>query len=110
MPLERNVSSKPDHVLVTLRVPAESAAKSVDVVGEFTDWRMVAMQPDVDGSMFATFDLAVGRTYRFRYLIDGERWENDWAADSYVPNDYGGDDSVVDVRRPDTPDRPASER
>lgn len=99
MPLERHVSSKPHHVAVTLRVPAGVAAKSVDVVGEFTDWRMVSMQPDADGSMFATFDLAVGHTYRFRYLIDGERWENDWAADSYVPNDYGGDDSVVDVRR-----------
>ncbi len=107
MPLERTASSKPGHVAVTLRVPAEAAAKSVDVVGEFTDWRMVAMQTDADGSMFATFDLRVGRAYRFRYLIDGERWENDWAADSYVPNDYGGDDSVVDVRRPDGPDRPA---
>jgi 1,4-alpha-glucan branching enzyme len=109
MPLERNVSSKPGHVSVTFRVPA-AAAESVDVVGEFTDWRLVEMQSDADGSMFATFDLAVGRTYRFRYLIDGERWENDWAADSYVPNDYGGDDSVVDVRRPEAPDRAATPR
>ena len=29
--------------------------------------------------------IATGRTYRFRYLIDNERWENDWAADSYAP-------------------------
>jgi hypothetical protein len=40
-------------------------------------------------------------TYRFRYLVDGRSWENDWAADLYVPNGYGGDDSVVDVRRPE---------
>ena len=33
----------------------------------------------------------------YRYLVDGERWENDWAADTYAPNDYGGDDSVVDL-------------
>lgn len=26
-----------------------------------------------------------------------ERWENDWAADAYLPNDLGGDDSVIDV-------------
>jgi 1,4-alpha-glucan branching enzyme len=99
MPLERRPSVTPGHVSVTLRVPAVAAARSVDVVGEFTDWRLVTMQADEDGSLFATFDLPVGRTYRFRYLIDGERWENDWAADSYVPNDYGGDDSVIDVRK-----------
>jgi 1,4-alpha-glucan branching enzyme len=99
MPLERRASVTPGHVSVTLRVPAVAAARSVDVVGEFTDWRLVTMQPDEDGSLFATFDLPVGHAYRFRYLIDGERWENDWAADSYVPNDYGGDDSVIDVRK-----------
>ena len=44
-----------------------------------------------------TVDLDAGRAYRFRYLIDGQRWDNDWAADAYVPNDFGGDDSVVDL-------------
>jgi hypothetical protein len=31
------------------------------------------------------------------YLVDGERRQNDWAADSYAPNEYGGDDSVLDL-------------
>ena len=22
---------------------------------------------------------------QFRYLLDGSRWENDWAADKYIP-------------------------
>ena len=35
--------------------------------------------------------------YRYRYLLDGTRWENAWDADDYVPNPYGGDDSVVVV-------------
>jgi hypothetical protein len=39
--------------------------------------------------------LEPGRRYRYRYLADGERWINDWAADDYQPNPYGGDDSVV---------------
>jgi hypothetical protein len=30
-------------------------------------------------------------------LIDGQRWDNDWAADAYLPNSFGGDDSVVDL-------------
>jgi hypothetical protein len=44
-----------------------------------------------------TVDLEAGRAYRFRYLLDGERWDNDWAADAYIPNSFGGDDSVVDL-------------
>jgi hypothetical protein len=39
--------------------------------------------------------LAGNSTYRFRYLLDDERWENDWSADDYVANEFGGDDSVV---------------
>ena len=44
-----------------------------------------------------TVGLDAGQAYRFRYLLDGQRWENDWAADAYQPNDFGGDDSVVDL-------------
>ena len=43
-----------------------------------------------------TVSLNAGRAYRFRYLL-GQRWDNDWAADAYQPNDFGGDDSVVDL-------------
>jgi hypothetical protein len=41
--------------------------------------------------------LEPGRSYRYRYLIDGEYWENAWKADGYVPNPYGSDDSVIVV-------------
>jgi len=50
-----------------------------------------------DGRFTLTLSLTPGQSYRFRYLLDGSRWENDWAADSYAPNPYGSDDSVVEV-------------
>ncbi len=31
--------------------------------------------------------IATGRTYRFRYLVDNERWQIDWAADRFAPNE-----------------------
>jgi hypothetical protein len=34
---------------------------------------------------------------RFRYCIDGVKWENDWCADKYEPNPFGSYDSVVVV-------------
>jgi hypothetical protein len=73
-------------------------AESVSVVGDFNDWSRDAdlMDRDDDGFV-AQLALQRGRAYRFRYLLDGERWENDWSADAYVPNEFGGDDSVVDL-------------
>ena len=50
-----------------------------------------------DGSFSSIVSLKPGQSYRFRYLLDGTRWENDGAADAYVPNEFGSDDSVVNV-------------
>ena len=50
-----------------------------------------------DGCFSTTVSLPTEKLYRFRYLLDGIRWENDWKADAYVPNQYGSDDSVVEV-------------
>lgn len=89
-----------DRVTVTFRVPPEVRAQEVHVVGDFNEWSRQAtpMRPDGDGDgLAATVDLEAGRRYRFRYLLDGEVWANDWAADDYVANDYGGEDSVVDL-------------
>jgi 1,4-alpha-glucan branching enzyme len=85
-------------VFITFRLPAAADAERINVVGEFNGWSHIAdpMKHDDDG--FVTrISLPVGRIYRFRYLLDGERWENDWAADGYVANEFGGDDSVIDL-------------
>jgi hypothetical protein len=34
---------------------------------------------------------------RFRYVLDGTRWENDEAADGYVSYPFGTQDSVIEV-------------
>lgn len=86
-------------VQVTFRVSGESGARMACVVGEFNDWSTTThpMQRDADGFV-TTIALEADRSYRFRYLLDGERWENDWAAHGYVPNEFGGDDSLLDLR------------
>jgi 1,4-alpha-glucan branching enzyme len=86
------------YAVVTFRVPNVDHP-DVNVVGEFNRWSPTAlpMDKDADGDLMATVTLQVGRRYRFRYLVDGSRWENDWAADDYAPNEFGGDDSVIDL-------------
>jgi hypothetical protein len=86
--------------LVTLELPKEAGATSVAVAGEFNSWsvREHEMRRRDDGSFAITLELLPGRTYCYRYWVDGERWENDWSADAYVPNEYGGDNSMIDLR------------
>jgi 1,4-alpha-glucan branching enzyme len=84
---------------VTFKLPAEVAATEAHLCGEFNDWSQTAtplVRRD-DGTFAVTVLLDTGKQYRFRYLLDNHRWENDWAADDYVPNDFGGQDSVVQV-------------
>ena len=82
-------------VAVTFRVPAELGARRACLVGSCTAWVEMPMHPVADGSFELVVELAVGARCVFRYLVDGERWENVWDADEYVPNGFGGDDSVV---------------
>ena len=82
---------------VTFELAAQDDVTSVHLCGEFNDWSTSAtpMTRSKDGTFHTTVALEADSSYRFRYLLDGEHWENDWAADDYVPNDYGGDDAVV---------------
>ena len=82
---------------VTFSLPAAVDARSADIVGEFTGWVPVPMTHTTDGGFSVSVELPMGRAYRFRYLLDGVRWENDWHADDYVLNVHGSHDSVVIV-------------
>ena len=87
---------------VTFELPHEAArdARKVALVGEFNSWdtESTLMKRRKDGSYSITLDLPANREYQFKYLIDGECWENDWSADSYLPNDIGDcENSVVVV-------------
>jgi hypothetical protein len=86
---------------VTFRLPKEAAqeAQIVTIVGDFNNWSLTEtpMKRLETGDFTLTLELPCNREYRFRYLIDGNRWENDWCADKYVPNAFGSDDSLVIV-------------
>lgn len=84
---------------VTFQLPQDVSAEEVALCGDFNDWSADSnpMQKRKDGNFSITISLTPGNSYRFRYLIDGERWENDWDADEYVPNEFGTKDSVVIV-------------
>ena len=84
---------------ITFTVDPQVGAQTAAVCGEWNDWSADAdvMHRDAEGGFSVTVGLEAGRAYRFRYLLDGQRWDNDWSADAYQPNGFGGDDSVVDL-------------
>ena len=87
---------------VTFRLPklAAPSAKDVRLVGDFNEWNTAsatALKKLSNGEFTVTVELETGREYGFKYLIDGQKWENHWNADKYVHNAHGSDDSVVIV-------------
>lgn len=96
-------------VPVTFTLPAEVGAADVALCGDFNNWDTgpIPLIRDTDGPWQVTVPLAPGSSYRYRYLLDGERWENAWDADRYEPNPYGSDNSVVMVDWPELNLQPA---
>ena len=84
---------------VTFVLPAKINAKTAHLYGDFTEWEKSpkSMIRHEDGSFSVEMTLQAGNRYRFRYLLDGGYWENDWAADAYAPNPFGTEDSVINV-------------
>jgi 1,4-alpha-glucan branching enzyme len=81
---------------VTFHLPKEVEAKRANLVGEFNDWDETAdPMKKVKGVWKTTLELDQGKAYEFRYLVNGSEWHNDDAADRYVPNDVGSENSVV---------------
>ena len=78
------------------------AAETVHVVSEFNNWDTTAtpMKKTSAGNFSITVDLAQDKDYQYRYLLNGEEWINDPAADKYVPvPEMGTDNSVVTTKR-----------
>lgn len=78
-------------------LPADVAVKSVHLVGDFNNWDPTAtpMKRNKQKWYRVALDLEPGRSYQFRYLVNGEHWLNDWHADDYVPGEYGQDNCIV---------------
>ena len=84
--------------LVTFTLPKEMEAGEIHLCGEFNGWdeQALPLARRRDGRFSTSLSLPRGR-YRFRYLLDGTRWENDESADAYVPNPFGTEDSVIEI-------------
>ena len=83
---------------VTFEVREDAGA--VHVAGDFNGWSTSAtpLAKRKDGRFSTTITLLTGKEYRYRYVVDGDRWTNDADADRYEANDHGSDDCIIDLR------------
>ena len=107
--IQKQPAKKKGFVRVTFELPSNMWAERVNLVGEFNDWDTTATymtRSRSDANWKATVELQSGKRYRFRYLVDGKEWLNDWHADDHIENPFGSYDSVVDLTEFGEPSRP----
>jgi 1,4-alpha-glucan branching enzyme len=97
--LKKSLSKTGKFCRVTFDFLPPDGAITVALCGEFNDWNPEAnqMAQRKDGRFSATVSLETGKSYRFKFLIDGKIWESDPAADGFRLNEFGTEDSIVSV-------------
>ena len=49
------------------------------------------------GEFTSLIELEQGKSYQFRYLVNGSEWQNDSEADQFVINEFGEENCVVET-------------
>ena len=82
---------------ITFTLPDTIWADRITLVGDFNGWDLHShpFTRTRAGEWTITLELEPSRAYQFRYLQGNNQWINDPAADAYVHNIYGSDNSVV---------------
>jgi 1,4-alpha-glucan branching enzyme len=86
-------------VKVTFSMPALEGVTTLYLVGSFNDWNDTGtpLVHGADGSWSVALTLEAGWAHQYRFRDQDGGWHNDWAADSYIPNEFGSENSVVDL-------------
>jgi hypothetical protein len=79
--------------LVRVRAPL---ARMVELSGDFTGWRPMALEASIDGQWSLQLPIAPG-TYRVSVRIDGGRWTAP-PGTPRVADDFGGESGIVVVK------------
>lgn len=93
--LKKRFFKTKNEVEVTFEWP-KANEDTLSVAGDFSDWQPIAMKYSKAKKTFnykARFPK--NEEFQFRYIINGEIWENDPKADAYIPNDQGTDNSLL---------------
>ncbi|NOK86193.1 MAG: glycoside hydrolase [Chloroflexi bacterium AL-W] len=95
--LKKQILQKGDIVKVKFETHPLPEAQTAFLVGDFNGWDEKThpmKKRKTDDCFTIELKLEPNNEYHFRYLIDGD-WHNEWEADKYASNPFGGDNSIV---------------
>jgi 1,4-alpha-glucan branching enzyme len=74
------------------------AARRVSLAGSFNNWNTKALSAEKDprGNWVVKANLKPGR-YEYKFIVDGS-WLNDPNCNSRVPNAFGSQNSLIEVK------------
>src|SRR5271157_2748232 len=86
-------------VEVTFRMPPMDDVVELYLCGDFNAWQVrgLPLNLESDGTWVGRLVLEAGKSYRFRYHDNQGCWHTDYEADTCITNEFGSDDSVVDL-------------
>lgn len=84
-------------VTFTVSKKEASNASKVHLVGEFNGWNETSTELTKmkSGAFKLTLPLETGKSYQFRYLVDGSTWITDPESDTFVDNGINNEDNGV---------------
>ncbi len=86
-----------DYCKVKFVFTAENA-ETVEVLGLNSDWEnSVIMSKKKDGSFTCDVSLPKNSQHQFKYRVNETTWVNEPEADSQEPNEFGGNNSVINL-------------
>ena len=100
--MKKQFSKTKPECKVTFQIPADilAGAKKASVAGDFNGWDADANPAKITkGIASVSVVLEPGRSYQYKFVIDGVRWENDPEADSYISNEFGDANSIVECTK-----------
>ena len=75
---------------------APENAETVEILGLNSDWQnSIIMSKKKDGSFTCDVSLPKNTQHQFKYRVNETEWVNEPEADSEVPNEFGGSNSVI---------------
>ncbi|MBQ9275771.1 MAG: hypothetical protein IJ228_13275 [Succinivibrio sp.] len=97
---KRFTDNKKLTVFFYIKKDAAQGAEQIDLICEHNGWQPVAMKKQKNSTFRGSITVNVGEKvcyqYRFKYTMpDGSvKYENDWDAERYAQNPFGGENSV----------------
>lgn len=90
------VTKKGNKAWVTFAFAPREDITSVELMGEWSEWKNEAMKQKKNGEFSITKVLKTGNNYEFGYRVNGIVWNHDPECPS-VPSPFGSENSLLEL-------------